>query len=213
MGLSGSKFLALNDEIKNLKNQITSLQGMDQNNDGKISKNEFIEWKNDQLNKMFQLEQKVEIQFKEKYNELITQYQGKVTEDALCIEQLKKEIQSLKSINQSLEQQLISIQDGRINHPTSSNEPIDLNMISQKKINEFVDKLLSDINVNIAYLPDFVERQIYKNVLSILLGILNNTLNTTSINFMGHQLIISMKPQQDDEKKDNTIKINDDGVF
>lgn len=209
MGLSSSKFMALSDEIKNLKNQINIIQEIDQNHDGAITKEDFIVWKDEQMNKMFQLEQKVETQLNDKYNELLSQYQGKVTEDALYIEQLKKEIQSLKSINESLEKQLMGIQ---ANPETPSTEHVDLHGLSKKKINEFVDQLLSDINVNIAYLPDFVERQIYKNVLSIILGILDNTLNTTSINFMGHQLTISMQPQQDHEEDKNKEIHNNDTV-
>ena len=81
-----------------------------------------------------------------------------------------------------------------------------LHQLSKEKINEFVKKLLVDQNINIKYLPDYVEKQIYKNVLNMLIGLLNNTLATTSIKFLGHELTFAIQPDQTDKPNHEDTK-------
>ena len=38
---------------------------------------------------------------------------------------------------------------------------------SEEKIDEFVDKLLKNQSINMSLMPDYIEKQLYKNVFSI----------------------------------------------
>jgi hypothetical protein len=66
--------------------------------------------------------------------------------------------------------------------------------LSVKRINTFVDQLLSDKNINITYLPDFVEKQIYSNIFTILIALIDNSTKDITIQFLGHQAKIIFTP-------------------
>lgn len=124
------------------------------------------------------------------------QKESEVMEYQLKIHELEKQIESLKHINKELE--------ARKQYPPEESKPITvvrghtkLTELSRTRVNEFVDKLLEDDNVNIKYLPDFVERRIYQNVFNILVNILDNIVETTTINIMGHHLILDVVPNED----------------
>lgn len=187
---SSTSTLSLDDEIKNIKMQLQSLQDLDKNNDGVITKNEFIMWETEQKNKMTQLETQIVSQLTTKYNKILSEKDAQITEAQTKILELTKQLASLKDINRGLEEKLAD------ENPSAESEKKKLQKLSKDKINEFVKKLLVDQTVNINYLPDFVEKQIYKNVFSLLIGLLNNTLSTTSIKFLGHELTFMIKPEQ-----------------
>jgi hypothetical protein len=69
-----------------------------------------------------------------------------------------------------------------------------INEISKEKIKDFVNNLLTDEDINIIYLPDIVERQIYINILTIILGIVNHSLDDINIKFLEHNLKMSFHP-------------------
>lgn len=50
-------------------------------------------------------------------------------------------------------------------------------------------------------MPDFVERQIYKNVFNLLIGLLNKSLSSSSIKFLGHELTFVITPEKPEENK------------
>ena len=52
---------------------------------------------------------------------------------------------------------------------------IENNSISSDSISKFVDELLNNKEVNMSYLPDGVEKQIYKNLLVYMLNIMKKT--------------------------------------
>ena len=64
---------------------------------------------------------------------------------------------------------------------------------SHQAINQFVERLMADNAINIAYLPDAVERQIYLNVFSLLIGILNQTFQKSQLEFLGHSIKLELK--------------------
>jgi len=70
------------------------------------------------------------------------------------------------------------------------------NLLSKQKIQQFVNKLLEDENVNIRYLPDVVEKQIYTNVLTIVMELLEHLVEDLNISFMGHNIKMSMDPTE-----------------
>lgn len=105
------------------------------------------------------------------------------------IVQLKKKVDALRSINNSL---MIHYTN------TLTNSKIDRTdlekKISKDRINEYVDQLLKDSSMDISYLPSLVEKQIYKNVITLIIDILTTTIDSTNIHFMGHDLVMKFTP-------------------
>ncbi len=66
--------------------------------------------------------------------------------------------------------------------------------ISREKIKDFVNNLLVDEDINIQYLPDVVEKQIYINMLTIIFSLINHSLNNLDIKFLEHNLKMSFYP-------------------
>ena len=203
MGSSNSKVLQINDELKSLREEMQNLKKMDQNNDGVITKDEFLAWKESQKNDMEKLKVKIEEKVNEKYSELLSKRETELQEASNQIQELHRQIESLKTINENLEKELSEAKTSKEDPLTAK---VQLQELSQQKIDDFVEKLLNDKNVNIGYFPDFVERKLYKNIFTLLLGILDNTLSSTKINFMGHELLLTMGPQQEKELE----KVNND---
>lgn len=199
MGSSKSKLIVLDSELKNLKNLFMELKGIDRNNDGVISKDEFQIWKNEQKDKMGLLEKKMGDRVTDKYNKTLIDQERDMADAKKKIDELIKQINSLKTINNTLEQKLLVENAQNLNLPQGK-----LQELSKQRIDEFVEKLLADKNVNIGYLPDFVERQIYKNVFNLLIGLLDDTISTTSIKMLGHNLTFNIAP----DIKESTDIIN-----
>lgn len=195
MGGSSSKLYQLDTDIQILKNQLKELKDLDRNNDGIITKDEFIDWKDEQKNKMIELERKVEEQVSNKYNKMLIEKESEINENKHKIAELTKQIDALKNINSGLESKILTVQQHNVNIGDHK-----LQELSKQRVDEFVEKLLSDNKVNIGYLPDFVERQIYKNVFNLMIGLMDNTLSSTSVKLLGHELTFNIKP----EVKNNT---------
>jgi len=87
------------------------------------------------------------------------------------IEQLERENRRLKTELESISQ----------NRPVGST-------LSKKRLKHFVETLIKDEDINIDYLPDFVERKIYENVFNLLINLLDETVGTTGIDVLGHRM-------------------------
>ena len=53
---------------------------------------------------------------------------------------------------------------------------------------------MKDEEINISWLPDMVEKQIYINVFNIILKILSESFTDTSIGIINHKLKIDLSP-------------------
>jgi hypothetical protein len=71
--------------------------------------------------------------------------------------------------------------------------------LSKKRIDAIVEQLIADPDINIKYFPDGIERQMYRNIFTIMINLLDNLVDTTSINFMGHKLVFDFQPMNDNE--------------
>jgi len=122
---------------------------------------------------------------KERINKLETT-ENLIDESNKIIE-LKKEIESLKQINKNLENEL------KIKIDNNDNKKIK-QLITKQQIQETVDKILENQNINIKYLPDVVERQLYINILTILINLLDETLSSSSIKLLGFEINFDLEP-------------------
>lgn len=174
-------------EINDLKEQVQSLMQKDVRMVQKetISKEEFNELKE----QFKRLEEDLEKKISVKYTKLIL-------DKDIQINDLAKQIESLKSINSGLELKMKTMLLSSEIHENTDK----LSQLSKAKVDEFVEKLLNDADVNIKYLPDFVERAIYKNVLNLIMALLNNVFDTVSVKFLGHNLTFTVMPDNQDHQ-------------
>ena len=73
----------------------------------------------------------------------------------------------------------------------------ELPRISNQNIEKFVATLLQNKSVNLQYLPDKAESKIYTNILIILLGVIQESLNDVNIEFMGHSIKMNIQPKKE----------------
>lgn len=128
-------------------------------------------------------------EFKKNIISTVDNYSNNINNKNAELEDLKKQIYSLQCINEQLEQKLRE-EKNKITMESKTEH-----QLSKLQIDAFVDQLLQDTSVNIKYLPDAVEKQIYKNMFNILIGLINNTLDTTSIKFLNHEIKFTIIPQ------------------
>ena len=178
---------ALTQQIEELKANYQNLLENSRNRNPvvpTVSKEDFEEWKKEQQVKFNELEEMVEKKAAMKYSKLMTEKDTQIAD-------LSKQLNSLKNANATLEGKLLHISSMQ-----TIPDQIKLRELSRAKVDEFVEILLQDENVNISYLPDWVERKLYKNILNLILGLLDNTFNTTSIKLLGHLLTFNIVPDK-----------------
>ena len=107
--------------------------------------------------------------------------------------ELTKQINSLKNINIIQKSQIIK--KHKINLLENNNQKAkkQITEVSKDKIGHYVEKLLENSDTNISYLPDFVEKKIYTNILTVCLNLLDDMLETTSIKFVGHEIAFDLR--------------------
>jgi hypothetical protein len=146
--------------------------------------------------------QKIEMEgFKIKMKEDFERQQHIETE-AKYIE-MQKQIDSLRQINKDLEQKLAQCDarcDAQCEKPRDTGQrgldDTNGSKISKKQMDQFIENLLNDQNINITYLPDFVERQLYRNMFALLLGLIEKMAETTEIKILGHHITTHFSPDQ-----------------
>ena len=66
--------------------------------------------------------------------------------------------------------------------------------LSKRRVDEFVDGILSNPETNISWLPDAVESRIYRNVATMGLASLESVLEGSNIMIMGHKISFVLDP-------------------
>lgn len=165
--LSNNDDNKISDLESRLKELEVSRKEADKDLDGYISTQEFHEW---QAHK--------EIGYEEHLNEL------------------KKEIECLKTINHNLEQELQTekeISSTELMRDIVNKSRNTGSLVSKQLIHDYVNKMLENPQINIGYMPDFVEKQMYKNVFNMMLNVLDHVLETTKVELMGHEIVFDMR--------------------
>ena len=164
---------SLTDEVMNRIHLLE--QRADLNNDGVITKEEY-----QQFSAMQSLEKDRKIN---KLRERLAKEEDKVKE-------LHRHYQELQAKHQALLDYLADENKADIAQSTQ---------LSTKAIDAFVDDLLADPKINIYWLHDSIERPLYRNMLIMMLSILQKTLNSASLNVIGHEFRTSMQPTLDSQ--------------
>lgn len=177
-----------NKKLEELYQRLEKLEKIDINHDGIISKDEFEKWKN---NDLITIKNTIK-------NEVKEEYVNKITELDNTIKDLHKEIVSLKDENKELDELLKDknhlIEKLGANIKTDEDVKQLIQMLSQEQINHYVEELLENEETNIRWLPDVVERKIYRNMFKLMIKLMNKVLNSMSFELVGHKLNINMIP-------------------
>lgn len=184
-------------QLQKLENRLVDLEKLDRNNDGNVSREEMEIWMENQKKDIANLKEAIEQQLNKKYGKILAEnddYKQKIKE-------LEKQVKSLENINDSLRKEVNMDRVDMLTPDEIKAKKVKLAELSSERINAVVEDLLNDKNVNINYLPDFVEKQIYRNVFSIMIGLLDNMMETTNIHFLGHKLTFDLSPEEAKEDK------------
>jgi hypothetical protein len=200
-------------EIEELKQRLANIENLDRDGDGKVSKEEFDLWSTEQRSDISKFKQKIEEQADAKYQKMLVESERELSDARNSAKDMEKEINALKKINSSLENKLrtefVFDTNKENNNPKalgkSNSELMNIRSaeLSKQRINKVVEELLADPEVNIKYFPDGIERQIYRNIFSILINLMDNLVDTTTIKFMGHKLVFDLQPLEDDELEES----------
>jgi chromosome segregation ATPase len=181
----------LQSTVQQLQERLENIEKIDVNNDGVISKSEFEKWKHDGL-------QDIKNAIK---MDIRNEYEDKMINLNQNIDNLQKEIEALRSINRELEDNLHNkntiIQKLGANIESNDDVKELVSMLSKEQINIYVEEMLANEETNIKYLPDVVERQIYRNMFKLTLKMLNKIMNSVSFEMVNHKMSINMIPNID----------------
>ena len=126
-------------------------------------------------------------------------YEGILLEKNVEMYEMKKRLEQLDEWNNKLNQEISNLKKQKLesqiqNTLGTSNADNAVNFnISRTVISQFVEDLLNDPEIN-TKIPDFLERKIYTNVLNSLLHVIDKVLESSSIQFMGHQITLDITP-------------------
>jgi len=65
--------------------------------------------------------------------------------------------------------------------------------INKAIIRKYINEMLEDDGANVAWIPDFVEKKIYENIFMLFLGLLENNIQQTSIEILGHKVKLNLE--------------------
>ena len=113
---------------------------------------------------------------------------------SLRIRRLEYEVESLKADNNELRREMMrELNRPAINRRGAAEEK--LSEVSRLEVDRFVDGLLADPDTNMAAIPDFIEGPAQKTMLMFLLKAVAHAVDTSAIEFMGHEILLRMQPK------------------
>lgn len=169
------KYEELKDEINHLiDDKIYARIDMDQN--GIVTHNEFDKWKDEYKKAVTKIKRENE-KLKKQFHESLAKKDAKIKELNATVDTLMYENERLEKYNAKLIKGV---------EPSGELKSI----ISKTKINEYVNEILENENINIKGLPDGIERAVYKNVIRIILIVLDKMAKQTEVEVLGHKMRI-----------------------
>lgn len=73
--------------------------------------------------------------------------------------------------------------------------------VSIEQIKKYVDEMLENQDINIYGFPDVIEKQIYRNMFTMLLNVIDHTLDTSEIILFGHKIVFDIQPGGDSSQQ------------
>lgn len=119
------------------------------------------------------------------------------TENNYKINKIQEENEYLKKVNITLENQIATLKsnsDSENGLSLTSLSSKNIKILSEKKINEYIENILKNPDTNISWLPDIVEKKIYKNIITLSLNVLETTIENSNIELLGHKINFVLDP-------------------
>jgi hypothetical protein len=185
-----------NEQMEDLKRRLVSLEELDRNKDGQVSKDEVDSWMNQQKEDLDAFKKKIVEQTEAQVE---AKYRQDLANSDLKIKELEKELQSLKNINNTMSKQLQAknLVESNAELPELKEEYArQLKELSKARIRQYVDNMLKDEDINISWMPDYVEKQIYRNVFTMLISLMENLFETSGVKLIGHRLTFHLEPNE-----------------
>ena len=66
--------------------------------------------------------------------------------------------------------------------------------VSDEAVKKFVEQLMNDPNININGFPDYIERKVYENIVTIVMGIVDQVLSSTEVRILNHTISFTVTP-------------------
>lgn len=202
MGLTLSK-------VNPFRSQRIKLSDIDADGNGIITREEVHEYVNAEVNKWKNVYDQHFNEWKDLYEEKLSLKDETIEELRTVvqsrIEKKEKEIEKWKASYDDLHQKYSDLLDQMRNKRQdlilkSSN-------ISPEAIEEAVKDILSDPNLNLKKVPDFVEKRIYHNIIWITLMALERVFAGISVDAFGHEFHLTMNPKTITDKKNIASEI------
>lgn len=76
--------------------------------------------------------------------------------------------------------------------------------ISDEAIDEMIDDFMKDKAINQTWIPDYIERTIYKNVLKLVVALMAQIIDGIEITVMGHKIVMDMRPNDENTEEPET---------
>lgn len=166
--------------IQELTNRLTALENIDQNRDGLVSKEEYDTWAKKQEANLDLFRQRILAVKQEEYQKEL--------------EKLQNEIQTLKTINQDLEDRLVKrVVEVKARGETNGKDKL-FGEISKQYIDQEIDRILADKDKNSGFIPDYYEKKIYRNIFNMLFGLLESLTTSSEIKFLSHKITFQIEP-------------------
>ena len=117
--------------------------------------------------------------------EQVTALQQKNQRLEIINKRLRNEISEMNKINTV---NTINKTNNNNNNNKNQIKIINKPKINQEGINQIVENYLQDENINCGYIPDYIEKKIYKNILNMVVGIISETLENSRLQFLGQDI-------------------------
>lgn len=75
-------------------------------------------------------------------------------------------------------------------------------------IDDIVDKFMKNDAINQKAIPDFVERAIYRNVLTLVTGLMTEVLEGVEIQALGHKIKLTVEPYETSHVESSSTEAN-----
>ena len=104
----------------------------------------------------------------------------------------------LRDTNATLSSHILYLEDEikklRSNSGISTESIYQFEKKMQGSVKKMVDDMLDNDSVNSSIIPDYIEKKIYTNVFTILIGIMKEVLEDTKINIFNQSISLKMEP-------------------
>ena len=212
------------EEIQNLKRRLADVENLDRNGDGFVSRREMQEWLEKEKKEIEQFKTSIQANTISQFHADSLLRERELNDVKMKMLELQKQNDKLSAINDDLEVRLENSKknlisknlsksmdsNNLIENSDSVSEKAKLSDISKTRIADYVNKMLKDNAINSKLIPDYIERKIYTNVIGLVIGLIDNMVDNTSIRFMDHELKFDLRPVIDSIEKENAGLENPD---